>query len=133
MFEVLNTNYRYSLLIFLFLSGCNSPVKNNLTEKEKIKEGDKLFHSVGCTTCHSIEGKLKYGPPLNSIFHTEIHVIREGEDFALKVDRAYIQRSILTPDYEKLREYKSKKMPKTDLSSEEIDNIAEYLISINEK
>jgi hypothetical protein len=76
---------------------------------------------------------MKYGPPLNSILNTEIHVNRKDKDFVLKVDREYIKRSILTPDYEKLQEFKNKKMPKTDLSSEEIDHITEYLISINEK
>lgn len=127
------TVYRSLFLILLFLIGCNSLNKNNLTTKEQINDGDRLFHSVGCTTCHSIQGEMKYGPPLNSILNTEIHVNRMDKDFVLKVDREYIKRSILTPDYEKLQEFKNKKMPKTDLSSEEIDHITEYLISINEK
>jgi len=82
--------------------------------------------------CHSVTGESMYGPSLNGILHTSIQVIREGSEQTLIIDREYILRSIKNPDYEKLINFRNKKMPKTELSSEEIEFITDYLISINE-
>ena len=73
-----------------------------------------------------------YGPSLNGILHTSIQVIREGSEHTLIIDREYILRSIQNPDYEKLINFRNSKMPKTELSPEEIEFITDYLISINE-
>lgn len=91
-----------------------------------------LFNSVGCTMCHSVLGESKYGPSLNGILNTSIQVIREGKEQTLIIDREYIHRSIQDPDFEKPINFKNSKMPKTELSSEEIEFITDYLISINE-
>ena len=118
------------LIVFL-ISGCNSQNRNKLTTKESIQKGEALFATVGCTTCHSLSGEARYGPSLNRILNTEIIVIQGGKEHSLKVDREYIKRSIQDPDFEKLVDFKNKKMPKPTLSPDEIDQITDYLISIN--
>ena len=118
------------LIVFL-ISGCNSQNSNKLTTKESIPKGEALFATVGCTTCHSLSGETRYGPSLNRILNTEIIVIQGGKEHSLKVDREYIKRSIQDPDFEKLVDFKNKKMPKPTLSPDEIDQITDYLISIN--
>ncbi|BBE20281.1 cytochrome c oxidase polypeptide II [Aquipluma nitroreducens] len=118
------------LIVFL-ISGCNSQNRNKLTTKESIQKGETLFATVGCTTCHSLSGETRYGPSLNKILNTEVIVIQRGKEHSIKVDREYIKKSIQDPDFEKLVDFKNKKMPKPTLSSDEIDQITDYLISIN--
>lgn len=74
-----------------------------------------------------------YGPALNNILNTSIHVIRDGKELSLTVDREYIHRSIQNPEYEKLLDFKKQKMPKTELSEDQINQLTDYLISINEQ
>jgi len=121
------------LLIIFLISGCNSQNINKITTKESAQKGEALFASVGCTTCHSLSGEARYGPALNKILNTDVIVIQGGKEHSVKVDREYIKRSIQDPDFEKLVDFKNKKMPKPTLSPDEIDQIADYLISINSK
>lgn len=114
------------------LASCNSQNNSVLTTKEKVLKGKVLFNSVGCTTCHSVTGESKYGPSLNAILNTKVQVIRKDGQQTIKIDREYIRRSIQNPDYEKLFEFKNRKMPGTDLSPVQIEYITEFLISINE-
>lgn len=114
------------------LFGCNSPKSDKTNPKENVNKGKVLFNSVGCTLCHSVTGEARYGPSLNGILNTSIQVIRDGSEHTLIIDREYILRSIQKPDYEKLISFRNSKMPKTELSSEEIEFITDYLISINE-
>ena len=120
------------LIVFL-ISGCDSHNSNKITSKESAQKGEALFLSVGCTTCHSLSGESRYGPSLNKILNTDVIVIQGGKEHSLKVDREYIKRSIQDPDFEKLIDFKNKKMPKPTLTADEIDQIADYLISINSK
>jgi cytochrome c551/c552 len=120
------------LIVFL-IAGCNSRNSNKITTKESTQKGEALFVAVGCTTCHSLSGEARYGPSLNKILNTDVIVIQGGKEHSVKVDLEYIKRSIQEPDFEKLVDFKSKKMPKPTLSPDEIDQIAGYLISINSK
>lgn len=74
-----------------------------------------------------------YGPSLNNVLNTSIQVIRDGKEVSLIVDREYIHRSIQNPEYEKLLNFSKRKMPKTELSEDQINQLTDYLISINEK
>jgi hypothetical protein len=128
-------SFRIYFLVIIAASaliGCNSPKSSKLNPKENEKKGEELFNSVGCTMCHSVKGETMYGPSLNGILHTSIQVIQEGSEKTLIIDRDYILRSIKNPDFEKLINFRNKKMPKTELSPEEIEFITDYLISINE-
>jgi cytochrome c2 len=123
-------------LLFIVLSlfsGCKSANSGKATTKENAEKGDVLFHSVGCTQCHSLTGETMYGPSLNNILNTSIWVIREGKEVSLTVDREYIHRSIQNPEYEKLLNFSKRKMPKTELSEDQINQLTDYLISIHEK
>ena len=120
-------------IVLSIFSGCNSSNSGKATTKENAAKGDELFHSVGCTQCHSLNGETMYGPALNNILNTSIRVIREGKEVSLTVDREYIHRSIRNPEYEKLLDFKKQKMPITELSEDQINQLTDYLISINER
>lgn len=120
-------------IVLSIFSRCNPSNSGKLTTKENVEKGDELFHSVGCTLCHSLSGETMYGPALNNILNTSIQVFREGKEVSLTVDREYIHRSIQDPEYEKLLNFNKQKMPKTELSEDQINQLTDYLISINEK
>jgi cytochrome c oxidase subunit 2 len=131
------TGFSKAICLFIVVlstfSGCNFSNSGKVNTEENVEKGDVLFHSVGCTQCHSLNGETMYGPALNNILNTSIRVIRDGKEVSLTVDREYIRHSVQNPEYEKLLNFKTRKMPKTELSEEEINQLTDYLISINEK
>jgi mono/diheme cytochrome c family protein len=122
--------HTFFLLVILMMTGCNSGINSKTITKRDIQKGEALFNSVGCTTCHSVTGKVLYGPALNTVFQSEIVVLRDGEKHTETADRDYIIRSMQNPDFEKVDGFQDRKMPKPDLTPEEIDQIADYLISL---
>ncbi|HEX7583040.1 MAG TPA: c-type cytochrome [Prolixibacteraceae bacterium] len=122
-----------ALLLIAAFAGCSSSSNSKAITTENVEKGKKLFRSVGCTTCHSVSGEDRYGPHLNAILNTEVVVIHEGVNRTIKVNRDYIQRSIQNPDFEKVIRFQNKKMPKPELSPEEVDYIVDYLISVNQE
>ncbi|TXG39517.1 c-type cytochrome [Seonamhaeicola maritimus] len=114
------------LLVSFLVIGCKDS-----KEKINIEKGQELFTSVGCATCHSLSGDKLYGPSLNSILGTKTKVIRNDKEYSFIIDKNYIKKSIIDPDYEKPILFKSNKMPKPSLTNFEVDCITNYLLSIN--
>jgi mono/diheme cytochrome c family protein len=121
------------IMILMALSGCGNKKKPDYIHIEDPGKGEELFKKVGCTTCHSVSGEKKYGPPLNSIFDKEVVVIRNGNPDTVRVDRQYILRSLKDPGFEKVSSFQKRKMPALNLSMEEIDCLVDYIIFINKK
>lgn len=128
-------NLRFiSLLIFVFSISACRPAEHKKRDREKIiSQGAELYSKYACATCHSLDGKVVYGPPLNDVFMKEIRVIRNGEEKTVLADREYLRKAIQEPRYEKVLDYKDKEMPLTFLNDEEIDILVEYIIEFNSK
>ena len=109
-------------LSFIILLGCGG---NNA------EAGSKLFSTYGCAVCHSMKGEVLHGPALNEIWQKEIKVNRKGEMLDLTVDREYINRSIMDPEYEKVVGFESRAMPKTFISPEDSKSLVDYIVSMN--
>jgi cytochrome c2 len=58
-------------------------------------QGAKLFQSLGCSGCHSLNGSRMTGPPLNGLFGTKTE-LATGQ--TVTADEAYLLESILDPD-----------------------------------
>lgn len=120
------------LLIAVFIAwGCTPSTDRNIVSEEDAKKGEELFNKDGCMACHSTSGEIKYGPSLNNILNKPVDVIREGKTETIIVDRKYLTRSILEPDYQKVSAFKRKKMPKPEISLEDIQHLVDYIIYIN--
>lgn len=59
--------------------------------------------------------------------------MHEGKQDSVTIDREYIVRSIKDPGYEKDIRFPKKKMPKPDLSEDDIESIVDFIMMINEK
>ena len=132
------------ILAFMFLTACGGGSEKNTgnkdsnrptreTSTDKPADGSELFSNYRCFACHSLEGGVMYGPPLNGLYGKEISVIRQGEELTIIADREYFTRAIKDPDYEKVLEYKNRIMTKPDISDDEIDSIVDYLIGLGEE
>jgi len=65
----------------------------------------ELLSRYGCLGCHSLDGSKKVGPTLQGIWGREVTVIADGEEKTIKVDEAYLRRSILEPGAEIVKGY----------------------------
>ena len=121
----------FSLIVFI--AACSESTQKKVEKQEILKKGSELFAKYGCAVCHSIDGKVIYGPPLNDIYMKELKVIRQGKEFTVVADRDYLKKAISEPRYEKVLEYKNKEMPIPGFSEEETEILVDYIIALNEK
>jgi cytochrome c2 len=132
------------MLAFIFLSACGDGTDKNKdnkairqatqqTKPDKLIDGSDLFSKYGCFACHSLDGGVMYGPPLNGLFMKEVSVVRMGKEKTIVADREYLTKAITDPDYEKVSEYKNKIMPKPVIPRDDIETLIDYLIELGEE
>ena len=117
-------------LLILFACGEGTIKKQNSVDI--LKEGSVLFSKYGCIVCHSLDGKVIYGPPLNDLYLNDVVVIRQGKVLTLVADREYLIRAIRDPGYEEVLEYQNKAMPIPHFSKKSIEILVDYLIALDE-
>ncbi|MDQ2984563.1 MAG: cytochrome c [Actinomycetota bacterium] len=66
--------------------------------------GGKLFASLGCQGCHSLQGGQSTGPPLNGLFGTKVQ-LANGK--TVTADVRYLLESIRNPDKEIRKGYRA--------------------------
>jgi len=125
--------HQLSIYLFLLLIGCGKASEKKPDKQEILIKGSELFAKYGCAVCHSLEGKVIYGPPLDGIYMKKLKVVRNGKEFEVVADREYLKKAISEPRYEKVLEYKNKEMPLANFSDEETEMLVDYLIVLNEK
>ena len=122
---------KYGTLLLLVLSyscGGGSPEKKNQVKSHAT--GNDLFQKYICFTCHSLNGSDMYGPTLRGLYMKEVVVISEGLEKHVIADRKYLKRSILDPEFEKVKEYHTRSMPKPEISKKEVDILVDYIIRL---
>ncbi len=90
--------------------------------------GAKLYRTKGCIACHSVDGSAKVGPSFKGVFGRKETVLRDGKEVEIVVDEAFIRRTLLEPEKERVKGYPPI-MPsqKGVLTDAEIDALVEYL------
>jgi cytochrome c oxidase subunit 2 len=121
------------LCLFFFGIACSEVPRKEADRQEIIKTGSELFAKYGCAVCHSLDGKVIYGPPLNGLFMKNVKVLRQGQEFTVVADRDYLKKAISEPRYEKVLEYSNKEMPIPAFTEKEANVLVEYLIALDEK
>jgi cytochrome c oxidase subunit 2 len=86
--------------------------------------GHKLLDDNLCLACHSLDGQPGIGPTLKAIYG-QTQKLRDGS--GVTVNDAFIREKILNPNAKVLAGTYEQEMPKTDLTPEEIEQIIEYL------
>lgn len=96
-------------------------------ERKPGSRGPMLARIKGCVACHSSDGSRLIGPSFKGVFGHEVTVIRDGEEMTITADEEYIRRSILQPDYEKVKGYENLVMTQIELTDEELDELVAYI------
>jgi cytochrome c oxidase subunit 2 len=94
--------------------------------------GEKVYRSIGCMACHSIDGSQMTGPTFKGAFGHEVTVVAGGKEKKLTVDEAYIKHSILEPNTEIVKGFNANLMQsyKGQLSDKEIADLIEFIKSV---
>lgn len=94
------------------------------------QQGEKLFQTAGCVSCHSsTDASVKVGPTLYKKFGTE-EVLSGGEK--VTVDENYLRESILEPQAKIVKGFETQRMTSFQgvLSENELAAIIEYLKTV---
>jgi len=60
-------------------------------------EGEILYKTLGCVSCHSLDGSTIIGPSFKGIYGKKITVLTGGKPRTLVVDDAYLRDSVRNP------------------------------------
>jgi len=82
-------------------------------------EGETLYKTLGCSSCHSLDGSIIIGPSFKGIYGKKIKVLTAGKPRELVVDDAYLRNSIRTPGKDVVEGFSKGIMPNL---SDQINN-----------
>lgn len=72
-----------------------------------VGEGLKVMQNNACTGCHSLDGSALVGPSFKGLFGSKRVVIEDGQEKTIIADSTYIKTSILEPDKQVVKGFKS--------------------------
>ncbi len=87
--------------------------------------GEKIFNSMACITCHSIDGSDSHGPTLKAIADSPRPII--GMEKMILADDAYLKESILTPNKKIVKGFPPNYMPPFTLKENELKSLILYI------
>ena len=73
----------------------SSDEKKEVIEKPTAEIGERLYTSLGCIACHSIDGGKNHGPTLKGVFGAKKRILALAQP--LKIDDSYLRESIENP------------------------------------
>ena len=81
-------------------------------------EGEVLYKTLGCASCHSLDGSIIVGPSFQGLFGKKVRVLTNGKLRDVIADEAYIRDSVRTPAKDVVKGFPEGVMPNL---SDEID------------
>lgn len=95
--------------------------------------GLTILKNNACTSCHSLDGSTLVGPSFKGLFGSERIVIENGVEKTVVADTTYIKESILEPDKQVVKGYKSGMMRaySTVIKEDDIKSINAYLENLS--
>ena len=97
---------------------------------QNLPQGLAVLTAKGCLACHSVDGKPKVGPTLKSLYGREQEVLIAGLPKTIRVDDAYLRRSITNPSEQVVKGYPPA-MPLTPLTEQELNEVVRYIKTLN--
>lgn len=78
---------------------------NDPTQTPPLELGRQLYETVGCATCHSVDGSPGQGPSFKNLYGKREVVLVDGEPREIVADADYIRESIEYPMAKLVRGY----------------------------
>jgi cytochrome c oxidase subunit 2 len=101
----------------LVVTGCSSGTES----------GAALAQSTGCAACHGDKGQGGLGPAWKGLAGSKVTL---SNGTVVTADRAYLRRSILQPQAQKVKGY-SVTMPTFQLTTAELNRLVTYIESLH--
>lgn len=60
-------------------------------------EGETLYKTLGCASCHSLDGSIIVGPSFKGLFGSKVKVMTGGQMREIVANESYIRDSVRTP------------------------------------
>ena len=100
--------------------------------KEVIKKpsreiGERLYTSLGCIACHSLDGGKNHGPTLKGSYGSKREFLKASP---MVIDEAYIRESIEKPMAKTVKGYLTGMMPPYKLQEAEYDSLILFIKSV---
>ncbi len=105
--------------------------KNLLKGGVNAAAGQKVFQSMACMTCHSIDGAKSHGPTLLGIHGSQRRI--KGVENSVTADDAYILESIQSPNAKVVEGFPENYMPPYQLKEKEYKALLLYLKSLKKE
>ena len=96
-------------------------------KKPTLEIGEKLYTSLGCIACHSLDGGKNHGPTLKGSFGAKREFL---EATPLVVNDAYLRESIEKPMAKTVKGYLTGMMPPYKLQEAEYDSLIMFIKSV---
>jgi len=94
-------------------------------------KGHKLFRSLGCAGCHSVNGSQNVGPTLQNVFG---HKVTLSDGATVTADADYLRESITHPHAKIVKGFPPVMPPSfSGLSKDKLDALLAYLESLSDK
>lgn len=116
-------------ILMILITACGGNKKDT---QDLLAQGEELFTTYICNTCHSLDGSDMYGPTLIDLYGQKITVIRNGEELSLIANRKYLMRAISDPDFDKVKGFEDRTMPRPQISKSETKLLVNYIIALTE-
>ena len=89
--------------------------------------GEKLYTTLGCIACHSLDGGKNHGPTLQGVYGAKREFLSAK---SLTVDEAYLRESIEKPMAKTVKGYLTGMMPPYQLQEKEYDSLILFIKSV---
>ncbi|MGQ9809349.1 MAG: cytochrome c oxidase subunit II [Armatimonadota bacterium] len=95
-----------------------------------VAEGEKLMARYACSSCHSSDGSRIVGPTFKGLHGSSVTVVADGKERTIRVDEAYLERSIREPNAEIVKGYQPLMPGQPNLTAEEVKAMIAYIKSL---
>lgn len=102
--------------------------RNMKIKEASISNGQLLYETYGCMTCHSIDGAKSHGPTFAKLHGSQRKIT--GLDQTVTADDAYLLESIKTPNAKTVDGYPPNYMPPYALKDLEYQSLVLYIKSL---
>ena len=104
------------------------------SELDKVAVGFNVVKMNGCVACHSSDGTKLVSNSFKGIWGKARKVITDGKEREVIVDEEYVKKSVYEPNADVVVGYNPGLMQsyKTQLSEDEVSQIAEYIKSLGD-
>ena len=112
-----------ALLITLMLTAAACGGSSRAEMSPEAENGRRIANTKGCASCHGSDGTGGVGPKLAGLYGSDV-ALSDGS--TVVADDAYIRRSIIEPEAQRVAGY-TLKMPVVGLEADEIEAVLAYI------